>query len=397
MSRRVLVREKGETYVDLTLSEAMELQDLRFCRVTPTSVEGRWRISDTAKVGVAVIGDLALHVVPKTPLENIVYMASRGETQLRLHASEIGHAADTALPSALAHAYLSELDRATRRGLVKGYRSAQDSSSVVRGRWDIARQLAARPGVPLPLEIEFDDFTEDIDENRILNSALRVLRTVEGLPEQTRRLIGSMEVLFAEVSRMPRGVPVRTPRLTRLTDHYRAPLQLAQIILESVSWTHRDGAFGGGTFLVDMAAVFEGFVASRLQSQLGLRGLYVTAQDRGWWLDAQHAVSLRPDIVVSDVAETVTVADTKYKVLTDGGGAVPNGDVYQAVAYALALGVPTAHLIYVAGEVSARVLNIPSAGVTVHVHAIPLAGSIDQIESNVGELAHVLALGHLAA
>ena len=111
MLQRILIHEKGENFVDLTLAEAMELQELRFCRVTPTALEGRWRISDVSKVGVAVIGGLALHVVPKTPLENIVFMASLGGSQLNLESKEVGNAADTAIPIAIAQAFLGTAAR----------------------------------------------------------------------------------------------------------------------------------------------------------------------------------------------------------------------------------------------------------------------------------------------
>lgn len=390
MLQRIPIQENGENYVDLTLAEAMELQELRFCRVTPTAMEGRWRITDVSKVGVAVIGGLALHVVPKTPVENIVFMASLGGSQLNLGSKEVGNAADTAIPVAIAKAFLREVDRATRRGLIKGYREVQESASVMRGRWDVTRQLATRPGIPLPLEIDFDDFTEDIDENRILATAVRLLRGIDGLPASVTTMIGRLGVQFAEVGSLPRGVAIRMPQLTRLNGHYGVALQLARVILEAVSWTHRDGTYRGGAFLVDMAAVFEGYIANRLVAHLGNRGLQVSAQDRRWWLDADHAIALRPDIVVSQIGETVTVADTKYKVLNDGTGAIPNADVYQAVAYALALGVPEAHLIYVSGDVSARTVDVPSAGVRVHAHAIPLAGSAEQIEHNVAGLCSLI-------
>lgn len=390
MLQRILIHEKGENYVDLTLAEAMELQELRFCRVTPTAKEGRWRVTDVSKVGVAVIGSLALHVVPKTPLENIVFMASLGGSQLNLESKEVGNAADTALPIALAQAFLREVDRATRRGLIKGYREVHESASVMRGRWDVAGQLATRPGIPLPLEIDFDDFTEDIDENRILATAVRLLRGIEGLPASTTAMIGRLGAQFAEVGTLPRGVAISMPQPTQLNRHYRVALQLAQVILEAVSWTHRDGTYHGGAFLVDMAAVFEGYIANRLMAHLGVRGLEVTTQDRRWWLDADHAIALRPDIVISQIGETVTAADTKYKVLGDGTGGIPNSDVYQAVAYALALGVPEAHLIYVSGDVSARTVDVPTAGVRIHAHAIPLAGSAEQIEHSVAGLCSVI-------
>ena len=390
MAERIFIREKGESFVDLTLEQAMELQDLRFCRVMPTSVVGRWRITDVGKVGVAVVTGCELRVVPKTPLENIVFMASLGGLQLRLGPRETRYGADTSIPVAIARAFIIALDQATRRGLLKGYRSIQESASVVRGRWDIPRQLAKRPGIPLPIEIDFDDFTEDIDENRVLQTALRVLARLDGVADALGHNLKAMQVLFADVESLPRGLQLPDVRLHRLNQHYAVPLRLARVILEAVSWTHHEGATVGGTFLVDMAAVFEGYIANRLRSNLARVGLDVSAQDRRWWLDTDRSIALGPDIVISRDAAPLTVADTKYKVLGDGQGSVPNSDVYQAVAYALALNVATAHLIYVAGDVVARVLEIPAVGVNVHVHALPLAGTIEQVELSVSALADTL-------
>jgi 5-methylcytosine-specific restriction enzyme subunit McrC len=386
MVERVYIKEKGESFVELTLAQAMELQDLRFCRVTPTPVPGRWRVSDVLKVGVAVVGGCELHVVPKTPLENIVFMASLGGLQLHLGPDQIGYGSDRSIPTAIARAFLLALHEATRRGLLKGYRSVQASAAVVRGRWDIPRQLAMRPGIPLPVEIEFDDFTGDIDENRILLTALRVLARLDGPANALGPALTAFRVLFSDVESLPRGTPLPDVPLNRLNQHYGVPLRLARVILEAVSWTSREGATIGGTFLIDMAAVFEGYVANRLRANLAEIGFSLTAQDRSRWFDVDKSVALRPDIVISHDGAPVAVADTKYKVLGGGDGAIPNGDVYQAVAYALAFGVGTAHLIYVSGDVVARVLQIRSAGVQVHIHAIQLEGSARMLEAGAAAL-----------
>lgn len=390
MSDRIFIKEKGESIVDLTLDQAMELQDLRFCRVTPTSRAGSWRITDVAKVGVAVVAGREFHVVPKTPLENIVFMASLGGLQLQLAEDEIGHAADTTIPTAIARAFLIAVDHATRHGLLKGYRRVEDSISVVRGRWDIPRQLAKRPGIPLPIEVDSDDFTEDIDENRILTTALRTLARLDGVGATLGSPLKRMQVLFGEVKSLPRGLPLPDVRSNRLNQHYAVALRLARVILEAVSWTHRDGATAGGTFLVNMATVFEAYITSRLGTRLADEGLDVTAQDRRWWLDADRSVALRPDIVISCEGVPLTVADTKYKLTGDRQGSAPNGDVYQAIAYALALNVATAHLLYVSGDVVAQDIWIPGIGVRVQLHAISLAGTIEDLEASVTGLVRVL-------
>lgn len=390
MSEQIRITEKGESVVKLALDQAMELQALRFCRVTPTATVGWWRITDVVKVGVVALAGCELRVVPKTPLENIVFMASLGGLQLRVTDQETSYGTDASIPTAIARAFLISLDEATRRGLLKGYRTVQDSTSVVRGRWDIPRQLAKRPGIPLPVEIDFDDFTEDIDENRIFRTALRVLDRLDGVAAALGAELSRMQVLFADVATLPRGLPAPEIPSHRLNQHYAIPLRLARVILDAVSWTHRDGAAGGGTFLVNMATVFESYITSRLRAHLADESLDVTAQDRRWWLDADRAVALRPDIVISHNGKPLTVADTKYKLLSDGQGAAPNGDVYQALAYALALKVPSAHLLYVSGDVLAQTLHVPDIGVRVHLHAIPLAGTVGDLEAGVAELARAL-------
>lgn len=387
MVRRVTVAEKGETLVDLTLDQAIELQNRRICRVLPTNVGGRWRVTDVVRVGVVVLTDITIIVEPKTPVQSIVYMASLGQMQLAITADEIQHGAEHFLPAALADALISSVETATKRGLIKGYRTVQESASVVRGHWDVARQLARRPGLPLPIEIEYDDFAEDITENQILHTALRSLRDLPGLTSATKRRLTRLLVLFADVERLPRGLPLPAVINTRLNQHYARALQLAQVILDAVAWTHRDGTFRGGSFLVNMALVFERFVAHTLRAELYQHGFGLVMQDQQWWLDTGQQVTLRPDIVITRASSPVTVADTKYKVLTDAASSPPNGDVYQALAYALALGVSDAHLLYAAGDADPRVFNIPGVGVSIHVHAIELDGDAITLDARVRALA----------
>lgn len=386
---RTLIAEKGESVVELTLAEAMELQEMRFCRVSPTTQSGLWRVSDVTRVGTAVVGETVLHVVPKTPLENLVHMASAGFRHISVGQHLVDHDGDGSFPTALARAFLLEVQRATRRGLVKGYEETHESASVLRGRWDVSRQLAVRPGLPLPLEIDFDHFGEDVPANRILHTAIRALRAVN-VSRGVELIRAQLEMDFLETGLVPRGMPLPTVVITRLNEHLGPALMLARLILEAVSWTHREGVRRGGTFLLNMATVFESFVAERLRALLEPEGLRVTPQDRRWWLDTERVVALRPDMVVAASAPT-SVADTKYKVLTDGSGGPPSGDVYQMVAYALALDVRTAHLVYVSGDVVSQIIPIPSARVDVHIHAVSLAGGIDDLEAEMARLARAIA------
>jgi 5-methylcytosine-specific restriction enzyme subunit McrC len=46
----------------------------------------------------------------------------------------------------------------------------------VRGSIRFDERVRKRFGIPLPVEVRFDEFTEDILENRLLKAALRLLR-----------------------------------------------------------------------------------------------------------------------------------------------------------------------------------------------------------------------------
>ena len=369
------IRERGESYLELSPLQASELQALRFCSVTPTSRFGLWRITDVTKIGVASVQGVQIVVTPKAPLRSIVFMASRGGAQLHLPDEEFDFDSDVSVPVALASALQLAIDGATARGLLKGYRSRDDSTNVVRGRWDVARQIGRRPGIPLPLEVTYDDFTEDITENRILRSALRQILRFENLGTLLRRRIAAQLAMFADVADISVGLPLPVVIETRRNAHYSTALRVARWILEAVSWAHEQGARPGSTFLMGMADVFERFVGEALRSTLREHHLDVILQHREWRLDVGGALRLRPDIVITREGRPITVADTKYKVWGRSSGSPPNADVYQALAYALTAEVDEAHLIYVSGDVEPREYEIASAGKRIIAHALDLDGS----------------------
>jgi 5-methylcytosine-specific restriction enzyme subunit McrC len=384
---RLVVHERGESVLPLTYQQAAELQAANVCRVLPTGESGRWRVVDVKRVGVVAIAGAHVEFKPKAPLQSIIAMASQGELQIDIRPDAIDQDAESDVPSALVAALLEQMRTAIRQGLLRGYRETRESSAVVRGRWDIPAQLAKRPGIPLPLEIEFDDYTVDIPENRILFTALLRSRALMGIPRRLEKEIDELLRPFVDVGRLPRGLPLPSVWPTRLNAHYAGALRLATVILEAVAWTQRDGDRRAGTFLIDMAHVFERYVGYRLRRELEAHGFGLDMQDHQWRLDAEGQIRLRPDIVVTEGGRPITVADTKYKVLDSAAASPSNGDVYQAVAYALSLGVPEAHLVYVSPPRHPQSFSITSAGVRVHVHGFDLDGPSVDLRRRARELA----------
>ena len=383
------IAEKGESFVALTASQAARLQELRFCRVSPTPDSGSWRITDVTRVGVVAIDDVRLIVRPKTPLRSLIFMASYSGLQAEVDDASFAFEADEDLPAALASALIRAVGEATSRELLKGYVSIEETGTVIRGRWDIARQLKVRPSIPVPVELTYDDYTEDVPENRILKAALRVLVRLEQLPRRVVDKIGPLLGLFSEVSDLSGGSAV-LPAESRLNAHYQPALRLARWFLEATSWAHTEGASSGSAFLLNVAKVYEDFVGRALRATLHPEGFDIDLQVSDWRLDIEGKVRMRPDIVISRHGRVVAVADTKYKVWGESDGSPPNADVYQALAYAVTAGVRAVHLLYVSGDVEPRRYEIAAAGTTVVAHAVDVSGEPGELESRVRKLSAAL-------
>ena len=93
------------------------------------------------------------------------------------------------LVEALAQALAAAARRAFAGGLVHGYRTEEEAAHTVRGRIRMDEQIRRRFGVPLPIEVRYDEFTDDVTANRLVKAAavrfgrmrLRSRRSREGL------------------------------------------------------------------------------------------------------------------------------------------------------------------------------------------------------------------------
>lgn len=384
--RLVRIRERGSTTVSLSRLQALELRAMNVCSVQPTTSPAEWVVSDVRSVGNIALDGARVVIDPKVPLRSILYMASVADRQVNVTDAHFEVAEERDIPTAITAAFISAVEQATKRGLSKGYRTAEESAMVVRGRWDVSRQLRTRPGMPLPVELTIDDFTEDTDENRMLATALAMLRRLDFLPPDLEDRCLALQALFAEVTTLRPGERMPIVRPTRLNARLQFPLFLAGVLLTRASWTTAIGAHRAGTFLIDMAQVFEAFVGVTLERKLAPRGFIIELQDqRSWRFDEAGQIILRPDIVIRDHGTRIVVADTKYKTWGTGGSP-PNADVYQATAYALAAGLKESHLIYVNGDVESATYDIRSASLRIYAHSLPLDGAPSELDAAIARL-----------
>ena len=219
------------------------------------------------------------------------------------------------------------------------------------------------------LPCDFDEHTADIEDNRLLSYTLWRIAS-SGVC--TERVQPTVRAAYRSVQ----GVTTFQPfgpgdcvnrRYNRLNQDYHPLHALSRFFLEQTGPTHRAGNRQIMPFLVDMARLFELFVAEWLRVHLP-EGWRVQAQERFVFgqTDGQH---FQIDLVLRhrDEEQARMVLDTKYKTPS----APSSDDVSQVVAYAVALGCREAALIYPAP------LHAPLDATIGHVHVRSVAFSLE--------------------
>ena len=373
--------DEGESVcpVALTLAQAAELNRSKLVTAQPEG-DG-WRVTAAYAVGVVRIGDFVVRVTPKVGVVKVLTLLARayGVAGLTIDPStvELGHDAD--LSAVLAVLFALEVDRAMAGGPLRGYRTEDQTLPVLRGRLRLRDQYLRRYGLLSPLEVTFDEWTLDTDENRLIRAASQRLLDLPDVPQRARVGLMRLDRLLSEVWVGPRGAPLAGWTPTRLNVRLHRLLHLADLVIAHASVEHAAGSTQTHGFVINLAWLFETLVA-RL---LGERDLELVSQ-KTFDLDGLGGLlSIRPDLVFNDLGgDPIAVADTKYKLLGDKG-MISNDDAYQLVTYCGRLGLSTGHLIYAAGEPRPEPFNITGTQVSLVIHRIDLGQDMDHIESQV--------------
>ena len=137
--------------------------------VTPTLTHGLFDISASRKVGAVLIGQRQIVVRPKiTDLNRLVFLLGYAKDPGIWRDDLVHLYADEDLLPALAEAFGRIALRAVEQGLLQGYRTVTDRLPVLRGRLLAGEQMTRLYGLPVPVAVEYDDFTVDIAENQLL-------------------------------------------------------------------------------------------------------------------------------------------------------------------------------------------------------------------------------------
>lgn len=381
---------------ELTKRQAQALRDAEGSRlrVGLGAADGTYEITADSYVGAVVMPEVSVLIRPKVPLHNLFHLL--GVAPPTPGTQQFNFAVDRDLLVIMASVFAHAVDRATMRGVLRGYRHTEERLLSPRGRIDIIEQVR-RPGMVSPIACRFDEYTSDVFANRALVAAVDRLLRVPGLPPHVRTSLGRLLQRFEDVQHVPvepsqidRWVP------TRIDQHYEQSMRLASVILHNLTLAHAVGSAAAATFLVDMNELFQQFVADRLRRFLAPQLDLIEEPPTS--LATGGRLTMRPDLVMRRGRDNRYVGDVKYKLAT---GAGRMSDYYQLLAYTTAMRLPEGVLIYAqdpgdpndplsqGGSRADPVdtVRIRNSSIDVHVYRLRLDGTNQELDDSIERLA----------
>lgn len=308
--------------------------------------EGQWRLTPQGWVGhIPVTPEFHFALHPKVELGNLFRMLEYAYDleSFRFLDGLIDCQSLEEFYERLANILAKRaLDRA-RKGFYRAYVPETAQLPYVRGRLDV--QQAIQSPEQVKLQCHYEQHTADVEENQILAWTLLVIAR-SGIFNEEQSLLTvrrAYQALQRLVTVRPHYPATCLNRLyTRLNDDYRPMHALCRFFLEQSGPGHRLGDHTMLPFLVDMAHLYERFVAKWLKAHLPSE-LQLEVQERVN-IGETGSLFFDIDLVLSDAATGATrcVLDTKYK---DSGRPAPD-DIHQMISYAHTKGCSEAILVY---------------------------------------------------
>lgn len=231
-----------------------------------------------------------------------------------------------------------------KQGLHSSYLRTEQPIHTVRGKLKPLQTALSLSQGNVAIHCRFDERTQDTVDNQILLWTLHQCRRWGGLSSRARLSVAQQyRALQHSISLKP-FTPQECWSLSynRQNQSYQPLHQLCGMILSQLSINETLGDTDFPTFMLPMHQIFEDAVAN------GLKRLLPT----DYRLKFQDPITIsnnpycvfKPDLVLFHLDDNspVMVLDTKYK----RANTIDSGNLQQVVAYALALGIEQAQLIY---------------------------------------------------
>lgn len=306
---------------------------------------GKWKLYSRGWVGyIPLNGSYGIHIKPRVPIANLYQML---EYAYKLESIKSIDGVITCnsvkgLYERLANQLALRILSRCQKGLYKSYVDEEDNLPYLRGKLNTHQWIKKHPTTLFPCE--YQEQTYDNEDNQILTWTLnKIIRSGFVTREQT---LANVRAAFKKMKcyttiQLFRSSDCLRRKYHRLNQDYELLHSLCRMFLDLQSPTHETGNMQTVPFLVNMARLYELFVAEWLKRHVP-KGYQVRAQEKMEIGDGILRFNIDLVLYNLEQGKVQCVLDTKYKI-----SSLPsNNDVNQVVTYALSKGCKEAILVY---------------------------------------------------
>ncbi|MEG4029613.1 MULTISPECIES: 5-methylcytosine restriction system specificity protein McrC [unclassified Microcoleus] len=302
----------------------------------------KWHLKSKGRVGnIPITPEFCIIIHPKVPIANLFGMLEYAyKLKIKFPQGAIQCQFLEQSYETLANILAQKILERCRKGLYRDYLSKTERLAYIRGRVDL-RSALQKPW-DVKLKCHYNEQTGDIEDNQILAWTLFII----GRSGLCREAVSStVRKAFHALQGFVTLKPFKSEACIdrnyhRLNEDYQLLHALCRFFLDNTGPSHESGDREMLPFLIDMAKLYEQFVAEWLKANT----------PKGFFVKPQHRVIHDPnyfywiDLLLCDIAtsKVLYVLDTKYKAPDK----IDNKDIYQIVAYAHVLNCQNAILVY---------------------------------------------------
>ncbi|MEG4334335.1 restriction endonuclease [Microcoleus sp. AT9_A2] len=304
--------------------------------------EDKWELKSKGRVGnIPITPGFHIIIHPKVPIANLFGMLEYADNlKIKFPQGSIQCQSLQESYERLANILAQKILERCRKGLYRDYLSKTERLASIRGRVDL-RSALQKPW-DVKLKCHYNQQTGDIEDNQILAWTLFIIGR-SGLCRES--VSSTVRKAFHALQGFVTLKPFKSEACIdrnyhRLNQDYQLLHALCRFFLDNTGPSHESGDREMLPFLIDMANLYEQFVAEWLKANT----------PKGFFVKQQHRVTHdqnyfdRIDLLLCDIATSKVqyVLDTKYKAPDKVG----SDDRHQIVAYANALKCQNAILVY---------------------------------------------------
>lgn len=324
-------------------------------RVIQIMASGRdlYRVKVLNAIGAIALPDLDIFVGPKIPMDHFLFIAKHALLQGR-------HSSDSSLEMEAGFSFqelvclwfLESCEAVTRFGLTRAYSETRAKIGFVRGAVNQVSSTRGWLQGRASVDCNFEDFSENNIQNRILKRALQVVFNSNFRSVELRSRAWRSLQHFDSVSELREGDLVGSLRAAR--DGYGEATFLAHQVMSAQGRSLEHGQSHSKSFLFPTPSLIEEGIRVILE-----RGLAPIKVKKGGRVLTPTFLRVTPDL---ELARPPFTADVKYKTAGEGW---KRGHLEQAVFFATAYGSKQAAVIEFSANPNLRLPTVPVGNVNV--------------------------------